>query len=92
MQSTAQDATERLVRLKELIQILGISGTSIWRRCKEGDFPTPIKTGPGSTSWKLSEVMRWINTRQTVTTETAEKVLQVNRRGRKPKYRPSTSE
>lgn len=57
------DETDRLVRLKELKTIVGLSGTTICRRCKDGTFPAPLKIGPGiqgATAWRLSEVTAWM--------------------------------
>jgi len=68
MEKTAENkATDRLVRMKELKQIVGYSGTSIWRRCKDGTFPLAVRLGPGSAvAWRLSEVEAWMDSRQSV--------------------------
>lgn len=59
--------SERLIRLKELKGIVGYSATSIWRRCKDGSFPSAVRLGPGSAvAWKLSEVEEWMKSRQSV--------------------------
>jgi prophage regulatory protein len=58
--------TDRLIRRKELVRIIGYSSTSIWRRIKEGSFPLAVRIGPAAVAWKLSEVEEWMNSRQTV--------------------------
>lgn len=59
--------SERLIRLKELKGIVGYSATSIWRRCKDGSFPSAVRLGPGSAvAWKLSEVEEWMRSRRSV--------------------------
>ena len=85
MDQARQGATDRLVRVKELKTIVGISATSIWRRCKEGQFPEAVRVGPGAVAWRLSEVNAWMNSRQTVSTPTAKSVTTNSRRGRKRK-------
>lgn len=49
---------------KQLALRYGVSRPTIWRWVKEGDLPSPIKLGPGSTRWKLSEVEDWEKKRQ----------------------------
>jgi len=57
------DETDRMVRLKELKTIVGLSGPTIFRRCKDGTFPASLKIGPGTrgaTAWRLSEIKSWM--------------------------------
>jgi len=61
-----QRTTDRLIRLKELKTIIPYSTTSIWRRCKEGTFPSAVRLGPSAVAWKLSEVLAWMDSRQNV--------------------------
>lgn len=56
----------RLIRRKELIKMIGYSGSSIWRRCKDGSFPPPIRIGPAAVAWRLSDIEACMNSRQTV--------------------------
>lgn len=81
MEKTGQRAAERLIRMKELKTIIGISSTSIWRRCNEGIFPAPVRIGPGAVAWRLSEVESWVDTRQVV----EKSVPPISKRGRKPR-------
>ena len=56
-----------IVRRKELLNLLGLSESSLYRRIQSGDFPPPIRLGgPGTLAvgWKLSTVKRWIEERQ----------------------------
>lgn len=66
MQRTEQIhcASERLIRVREVAQIIGYSVTSIWRRCKDGSFPLPVRIGPGAVAWRHSEIEAWMNSRQ----------------------------
>ncbi|WP_423739502.1 helix-turn-helix transcriptional regulator [Desulfuromonas soudanensis] len=58
--------TDRLVRRKELIEIVGYSASSIWRRIKDGSFPNSVRLGPSAVAWRLSEVEEWMRSRQSV--------------------------
>ena len=42
------------------------SKTFIYGRIKAGDFPKPVRLGPGSVGWYESEVDEWIATRPRV--------------------------
>lgn len=61
-------ANERFVRVREVAQIIGYSVTSVWRRCKDGSFPLPVRIGPGAVAWRHSEIEAWMNSRQVSST------------------------
>lgn len=52
--------SERILRLPEVRNRVGMSGTTIWRREKEGRFPRRRKLGPGAVGWKESDVEAWL--------------------------------
>ena len=57
---------DRIVRRKELLSLLGLSESSLYRRIKSGDFPPPVRLGgPGTLAvgWRLSTVKQWIKER-----------------------------
>lgn len=58
--------TDRFIRRKEVIEMVGYSASSIWRRCKEGSFPRPVRLGPSAVAWRLSELEEWMRSRQSV--------------------------
>lgn len=58
--------TDRIVREPERKEITGRSRTSWWRDEREGRVPRRVKTGPASVGWKLSELLEWLATRETV--------------------------
>ena len=45
----------RLVRNDEAAQMLGVSTTTLWRYCRDGVVPKPVKLG-GSTRWRVDEL------------------------------------
>ena len=53
--------TPRLIRLKELIKMVGLSKTSIYRRIAEGTFPQQIPLGCRVVVWNEQEINEWIN-------------------------------
>ena len=58
-----------IIRLPELLQIVGLSRPSIYRLVKLGEFPQQVKIGLSAVGWSRTEVEHWIagrmNARQT---------------------------
>jgi len=48
---------DRLVRDKEVLEILPISRASWWSGVRSGRYPQPVRLGERTTCWKLSEIM-----------------------------------
>lgn len=67
--------SEKLLSLSDVIELTGLSKTSIWRAQKEGTFPASYSLSPGRVAWKASEIERWIEER-------------VPRKQNKQKHRP----
>jgi prophage regulatory protein len=57
------ETRERLVRKRELIDRLGVSGTTIWRMERRGEFPRSIRVSAGAVAWRESDLQRWITER-----------------------------
>lgn len=49
----------RLLRLKDVIAMIGLGHSSKYRYVSEGKFPAPIKVGERSVRWRLSDVLAW---------------------------------
>ena len=51
----------RILRLKQVAEIVGLGRSSIYRKVQEGKFPPPIKLGNARASgWLSTEVYIWI--------------------------------
>jgi prophage regulatory protein len=50
---------DRLLPIDAVIQLAGIGKTMIYRKVREGTFPTPCKPGGCSTRWSEREVKAW---------------------------------
>ena len=55
---------EKLVRVKDVLEITGMSRSTIWRLVNSGDFPAPYKLGPRMNAWHKSEIVTWIESRR----------------------------
>ena len=61
---------DRILRISEVVEITGLSRTTIWRRVKSGNFPAPVRLGglaTRSVGWREGELKRWIEGRPTAT-------------------------
>lgn len=52
-------ATDRLLRLSQVIDIVGIGKTMIYRLVRENKFPQPFKPGGYASRWSEAEVQAW---------------------------------
>ena len=60
---------DRLMRRREVEQVLGISRSSIYRLMQQGEFPRPIRIGPAAVRWKASDITAWEDSRPVATSE-----------------------
>ena len=50
-----------LVRKKVVLQVLGISSTTLWRLLKSGRFPQPdLRLGERMPMWRAEDVRNWL--------------------------------
>ena len=54
---------DRLLRRREVEQMVGLSRTSIYRLMDSGDFPHPIRVGPRAVRWRLRDIEEWMSER-----------------------------
>jgi len=73
--------SDRIIRRKTVIEMLGISSASLHRRIKDHSIPPPLKLGPNSVGWRESTIMSVIDG---YTTAEPTQVAPGARRGRKP--------
>jgi len=48
------------VRQSLLLRFVPFSKSTLWRRVKTGDFPSPVKLSSGITAWRAEDLHRWI--------------------------------
>ena len=56
---------ERLVRKPIVLDVTGLTNSTLYYFIKEGSFPPPVKLGKRTVAWKESEINEWINSRET---------------------------
>lgn len=52
--------SEKIIRLPQVKELVGLGTTAIYVKMKKGEFPKPIKIGRLS-GWVESEVQKWIS-------------------------------
>jgi len=51
-----------LIQLRPLLQykVIPYSATTVWRLCRTGKFPRPIKVSPGITAWRVADIRKYL--------------------------------
>ena len=50
---------DTLLTIEDVIEILNVSRSTIYRWLKNGDFPQQHNIGPNTIRWRLSEIEEW---------------------------------
>lgn len=57
----------RILRLKEVQRMTGLSRSTIYTEISKGNFPRQVKlTGARSVGWQENAIIQWIESRQQV--------------------------
>ncbi|MBR0573387.1 MULTISPECIES: helix-turn-helix transcriptional regulator [Pasteurellaceae] len=51
----------QLLTLSEVVELVGIGVTSIYKYMKQGKFPQPKRIGKRAVRWRLSDIEEYIN-------------------------------
>ena len=60
------DTRLMLLRWGQVLEITGLSKSTIKRRIKKGSFPLPLDLGGNCRAWKRKDIEIWINKLETV--------------------------
>ena len=55
----------KIYRASEVIKILSIGKSTLWRWVETGAFPKPLKLGDRVTGWSQETIQNWIDNRET---------------------------
>lgn len=44
------------IRLPQVLSVIPVSKSSWWAGVKAGKYPQPVKLGPNTTAWKVSDI------------------------------------
>ena len=48
---------DRLLRLKDVLQLIPVGRSSFYKGIKDGKYPAPAKLGPRTSAWRLSDIL-----------------------------------
>lgn len=54
----------KILRQKQVSEMVGLSRTTLWERERKGQFPKRIDLGGGRVGWLESDVIDWIEGRK----------------------------
>ncbi len=61
------DTQVLVVRMSRLVEMIGLSRSTIWKLLSEGKFPNPIRLGSRSIAWRINDIEEWLQSRQELT-------------------------
>ena len=56
-----QTTSDRLLRLRQVIELTGIGKTMIYRLMRDNQFPHQFKPGGYASRWSEREVLEWVS-------------------------------
>lgn len=59
--TTPATTSERAVRIREVMQRVGISRTQIYRLIQRGDFPAPVRLSDRISIWRQKDIDEWLS-------------------------------
>lgn len=54
-------ADDRLLRIGEVVAMVALGKSSIYRMIAVGTFPAPLRIAPNASRWRYSEVRAWMD-------------------------------
>jgi prophage regulatory protein len=48
------------IRQPQVLRIASFSATTLWRKCKSGDFPKPVRLSANISAWRVEDVRAWV--------------------------------
>jgi prophage regulatory protein len=65
--------SDKVIRRKQLLELIGVSQATQWRMEQAGSFPRRFRLGAGSVGWHLTEVEEWLRKRERVERQEVER-------------------
>ena len=54
------DNSEKLLRIKDVREMTGLSTSTIYLQIRKGEFPRPLQASAQSVAWRKSDIQKWI--------------------------------
>lgn len=52
------------VRQPQVLRLVPVSKSTLWRRVRAKTFPAPVKLSPGVTAWRAEDLRAWISSQR----------------------------
>jgi len=59
----------RFLKVAEILPLISVSRTTLWRMVKNNQFPKPVRIGPVSTAWRETDYLTWAENPESWTQE-----------------------
>ncbi len=69
MATKQNNNTTALLRLPDVLLLVGVSKTQLYRLARTGAFPASVRLGPNSVAWPEKQVHAWIESKLSGGTE-----------------------
>ena len=56
-------------RASQLIPFLPFGSSTLWAWSRDGRFPAPVKLSPTMTAWRNADVIEWLESHTSITSE-----------------------
>ncbi|MBB5022636.1 helix-turn-helix transcriptional regulator [Desulfurispira natronophila] len=55
-----QPAIDPIIRMKDTVNLTGLSRSTIYRKMQDGSFPTSFKISKSAAGWRMSTIRQWM--------------------------------
>ena len=57
---TSDIGIDPIIRTNDLVRLLGIHKTTLWRWVQAGEFPEPLRMNRNTIGWRISTIEAWL--------------------------------
>ncbi len=54
----------RLLRRQQVVDLTGLSVSTLYAKIRNNEFPKPLKTSANTVAWRFSDVANWVRSLQ----------------------------
>lgn len=62
--STVCTADNRFLRLPQVMALIGLSKSTVYKLVRRGEFPAPLRLSERCIAWRAAEVASWMDARR----------------------------
>jgi prophage regulatory protein len=50
---------QTFLRIDDVVRVTGLPRSTVYYRMTQGEFPKPVRIGPGRSAWVEAEIVEW---------------------------------